>query len=134
MAGLGARDSLRLEAGLCLYGNDIDQTTLPPSAVLLFTVPKKRRADGNFPGCAEIIKQQKEKPLTKRVGLVFEAGKAAPRQVNNTFSWSSYRQHPASVGVNSHVTNVKFRSFALIFNSKFGHKLYSFLKNGIVEF
>ena len=81
MAGLGARDSLRLEAGLCLYGNDIDQTTLPPSAVLLFTVPKKRRADGNFPGCAEIIKQQKEKPLTKRVGLVFEAGKAAPRQV-----------------------------------------------------
>ena len=83
MAGLGARDSLRLEAGLCLYGNDIDQKTLPPSAVLLFTVPKKRRADGNFPGCAEIIKQQKEKPLTKRVGLVFEAGKAAPRQVNN---------------------------------------------------
>ena len=42
--GLGARDTLRLEAGLCLYGNDIDQTTLAPSAVLLFTVPKKRRA------------------------------------------------------------------------------------------
>ena len=81
MAGLGARDSLRLEAGLCLYGNDIDQNTLPPSAVLLFTVPKKRRADGNFPGCAHIIQQQKEKPEKKRVGLIFEAGKSAPRQV-----------------------------------------------------
>ena len=79
MAGLGARDTLRLEAGLCLYGNDIDQETLPPSAVLLFTVPKKRRADGNFPGCAQIVKQQKEKPKMKRVGFIFEDGKAPPR-------------------------------------------------------
>lgn len=79
MAGLGARDTLRLEAGLCLYGNDIDQTTLPPSAVLLFTVPKKRRADGNFPGCAQIIEQQKSKPLMKRVGFVFQEGKPPAR-------------------------------------------------------
>jgi len=82
MAGLAARDSLRLEAGLCLYGNDIDTTTLPPSAVLLFTVPKKRRADGNFPGCAQIIRQQKEKPEKKRVGLVFE-GKIPAREGAN---------------------------------------------------
>jgi len=79
MAGLGARDTLRLEAGLCLYGNDIDQETLPPSAVLLFTVPKKRRADNNFPGCSQIVKQQKEKPAMKRVGFIFEDGKAPPR-------------------------------------------------------
>ena len=79
MAGLGARDTLRLEAGLCLYGNDIDQSTLPPSAVLLFTVPKKRRADGNFPGCAQIIKQQKEKAEMKRVGFLFQEGKPPPR-------------------------------------------------------
>ena len=79
MAGLGARDTLRLEAGLCLYGNDIDQDTLPPSAVLLFTVPKKRRADNNFPGCSQIVKQQKDKPATKRVGFIFEDGKAPPR-------------------------------------------------------
>ena len=79
MAGLGARDTLRLEAGLCLYGNDIDQTTLPPSAVLLFTVPKKRRADGNFPGCAQIIAQQKAKPTMKRVGFVFQEGKPPAR-------------------------------------------------------
>ena len=79
MAGLGARDTLRLEAGLCLYGNDIDQDTLPPSAVLLFTVPKKRRADNNFPGCSQIVKQQKDKPTMKRVGFIFEDGKAPPR-------------------------------------------------------
>lgn len=79
MAGLGARDTLRLEAGLCLYGNDIDQDTLPPSAVLLFTVPKKRRADNNFPGCSQIVKQQKDKPAMKRVGFIFEDGKAPPR-------------------------------------------------------
>ena len=48
-------------------------------AVLLFTVPKKRRADGNFPGCSEIIKQQKEKPASKRVGFIFEEGKPPPR-------------------------------------------------------
>ncbi|CBY07043.1 unnamed protein product [Oikopleura dioica] len=86
MAGLGARDTLRLEAGLCLYGNDIDETTLPPSAVLLFTVPKSRRAQGNFPGCAEIVKQQKTKPEEKRVGLIFQKGKPPARQGAELFN------------------------------------------------
>lgn len=57
LAGLGARDSLRLEAGLCLYGNDIDQTTTPIEAQLAWTIPRRRRADGGFPG-ANIIQAQ----------------------------------------------------------------------------
>ena len=50
LAGLGARDSLRLEAGLCLYGNDIDETTSPVEATLAWTIGKRRRANMDFPG------------------------------------------------------------------------------------
>ena len=50
LAGLGARDSLRLEAGLCLYGNDIDETTSPVEATLAWTIGKRRRAAMDFPG------------------------------------------------------------------------------------
>lgn len=55
-AGLGARDSLRLEAGLCLYGNDIDETTNPVAAGLGFALSKKRLAEGHFLG-AEAVRQ-----------------------------------------------------------------------------
>src|SRR5262249_7096386 len=52
--GLGARDSLRLEAGLCLYGNDIDAKTSPVEAGLAWSIQKRRRGDGGFPGSARI--------------------------------------------------------------------------------
>lgn len=68
-AGLAARDSLRLEAGLCLYGNDIDETTTPAEAGLMWTLGKRRRAAMDFPGAAIIMAQLKEKPKRKRVGL-----------------------------------------------------------------
>ena len=48
--GLGARDSLRLEAGLCLYGHDIDDTTSPIEAGLMWSIAKRRREEGGFPG------------------------------------------------------------------------------------
>ena len=48
-AGLGARDSLRLEAGLCLYGQDIDETTTPVEAALTWSISKRRRIEGDFP-------------------------------------------------------------------------------------
>lgn len=70
LAGLGARDSLRLEAGLCLYGNDIDEDTTPVEATLLWTIGKRRRAEGNFPGADIILQQIKDKPKSKRVGFV----------------------------------------------------------------
>eukprot|EP00091_Calanus_sinicus_P013269 TRINITY_DN29488_c0_g1_i1.p1 TRINITY_DN29488_c0_g1~~TRINITY_DN29488_c0_g1_i1.p1 ORF type:complete len:253 (-),score=58.23 TRINITY_DN29488_c0_g1_i1:73-831(-) len=70
LAGLGARDSLRLEAGLCLYGNDIDATTTPVEATLAWTIPKTRRATGGFPGAEIILKQLKEGADKKRVGFL----------------------------------------------------------------
>jgi len=70
LAGLGARDSLRLEAGLCLYGNDIDETTTPVEGTLLWTIGKRRRAEANFPGASVILQQIKDKPTKKRVGFI----------------------------------------------------------------
>jgi aminomethyltransferase len=67
--GLGARDSLRLEAGLCLYGHDIDETTTPIEADLAWTIGKRRRADGGFPGAATILRQLAEGTSRKRVGI-----------------------------------------------------------------
>ncbi|NXY27181.1 GCST protein, partial [Atrichornis clamosus] len=69
LAGLAARDSLRLEAGLCLYGNDIDETITPAEAGLMWTLGKRRRAAMDFPGAAVIMAQVKEKPRRRRVGL-----------------------------------------------------------------
>lgn len=67
--GLGARDSLRLEAGLCLYGHDIDETTTPIEAALVWSISKRRRAEGGFPG-AEIVQQQlADGPPRRRVGI-----------------------------------------------------------------
>jgi len=70
LAGLGARDSLHLEAGLCLYGNDIDATTTPIEASLAWTIPKSRRATGGFPGSDVILKQIREGVGRKRVGFL----------------------------------------------------------------
>ncbi|KAJ8046870.1 Aminomethyltransferase, mitochondrial [Holothuria leucospilota] len=70
LAGLGARDSLRLEAGLCLYGNDIDDSTTPVEANLSWTIAKRRRKLADFPGASKVLTQLKEKPERRRVGLV----------------------------------------------------------------
>ena len=72
-AGLGARDTLRLEAGLCLHGNDIDAQTTPIEAGLLWAIQKVRRADGaragGYPGAAVIDAQIAAGPARRRVGL-----------------------------------------------------------------
>lgn len=72
--GLGARDSLRLEAGLCLYGHDIDTATTPVEAALTWAISKARRAEGarpgGFPGAAHILSQLEAGPARKRVGLI----------------------------------------------------------------
>ena len=82
--GLGARDSLRLESGLCLYGHDLNQTTTPIEGSLIWAISKVRRADGEraggFPGADKILEQIAEKNWeTKRVGLV-SSGKAPVRE------------------------------------------------------
>jgi aminomethyltransferase len=69
LAGLGARDTLRLEAGLCLYGNDIDDKTTPIEAGLAWLIGKRRRELRDFPGADVILRELKEKPSKRRVGM-----------------------------------------------------------------
>ncbi len=78
-AGLGARDTLRLEAGLCLYGHDIDEATTPVEAGLAWTISKRRREDGGFPGAERILRQIADGPSRRRVGLAPE-GRAPARE------------------------------------------------------
>ena len=70
--GLGARDSLRLEAGLPLYGHDLDTDTTPIEADLGFAVSKRRRAEGGFAGWHRIIREIEQGPVRRRVGLMVE--------------------------------------------------------------
>ena len=77
--GLGARDSLRLEAGLCLYGHDIDTTTSPVEADLVWSIQKRRREGGGFPGAARVQAELKTGPKRKRVGILPD-GKAPARE------------------------------------------------------
>jgi aminomethyltransferase len=67
--GLGARDSLRLEAGLPLYGHDLDLETTPVIAGLTFAINKRRRAEGGFPGAMRILAELENGPPQKRVGF-----------------------------------------------------------------
>ena len=73
LAGLGARDSLRLEAGLCLYGSDLDENTTPVEAALEWAIPKVRRRAGaragGFPGADVVLRQLDDDPPLRRVGL-----------------------------------------------------------------
>ncbi len=80
-AGLGARDSLRLEAGLCLYGNDIDNETSPVEANLTWAMQKKRREEGGFPGADRIQRELAEGPSRKLVGIKPEGRAPARRGV-----------------------------------------------------
>ena len=87
--GLGARDSLRLEAGLCLYGHDIDETTSPVEAALTWAIQKVRRKggarEGGFPGAARILRELDEGPERKRVGLRPD-GRAPMREGTDLFA------------------------------------------------
>ena len=77
--GLGARDSLRLEAGLCLYGHDIDTATSPVEAGLTWSIQKRRRAKGGFPGAARVQKDLAEGAPRLRVGILPD-GRAPARE------------------------------------------------------
>jgi aminomethyltransferase len=95
--GLGARDSLRLEAGLCLYGHDLDETTTPIEANLKWTIPKRRREAADFPGAAKILKQLADGPSTLRVGLRPD-GRAPVREGAELFANGEKIGHVTSGG------------------------------------
>lgn len=77
--GLGARDSLRLEAGLCLYGHDLDETTSPVEGAITFCMQKRRREEGGFPGAVRIQNELANGTKRVRVGLKLD-GKAPARE------------------------------------------------------
>ncbi len=77
--GLGARDTLRLEAGLCLYGHDIDEATSPVEAGLTWSIAKRRRKQDGFPGAARLQEELADGPSRLRVGLELE-GRAPARE------------------------------------------------------
>ena len=77
--GLGARDSLRLEAGLCLYGHDIDETTSPVEADLVWSIGKRRRNEGGFPAPIRIGRELTDGLPRQRVGIRPE-GRAPARE------------------------------------------------------
>lgn len=77
--GLGARDSLRLEAGLCLYGHDISEEVSPVEGMLLWTISKRRRAEGGFLGYETVKKHIDEGVSRKRCGFVVD-GKLPVRE------------------------------------------------------
>jgi aminomethyltransferase len=77
--GLGARDSLRLEAGLCLYGHDMTRETSPVEANISFAIGRRRREEGGFPGAERIRRELAEGPARLRVGLKPE-GRAPARE------------------------------------------------------
>ncbi|TFK80358.1 glycine cleavage system T protein [Polyporus arcularius HHB13444] len=90
LTGLGARDSLRLEAGMCLYGQDLDEDTTPVEAGLTWVIGKDRRENGEFIGAEGVRKHLKEGPPRRRVGLTVEGAPA--RQGAKIFALSSEQQ------------------------------------------
>lgn len=98
--GLGARDSLRLEAGLCLYGHDIDTKTTPVEAALEWSIQKARRKggtrEGGFPGAEIILKQFENGAPRRRVGLKAE-GRAPVREGAPLFAGETSTQHIGAV-------------------------------------
>ena len=109
LAGLGARDSLRIEAGLCLYGSDIDENTTPVEAALEWAIPKVRRRAGAragaFPGADVVLRQLDDDPPRRRVGLRAQ-GRMPVRGGTLLFAGASAadpsaRSHPADSDLRS---------------------------------
>jgi aminomethyltransferase len=95
--GLGARDSLRLEAGLCLYGHDIDEATSPIEAGLAWSIQKRRRTGGGFPGFDRIRHELDHGPARRRVGIKPD-GRAPAREGTEILAPSGERMGTVTSG------------------------------------
>jgi aminomethyltransferase len=126
LIGLGARDSLRLEAGLCLYGHDIDTTTSPVEAGLTWAIQKARRAggarEGGFPGAARILGELATGPARKRVGLRPE-GRAPMRDHTALFAGDDPVGEVTSGGFGPSVEAPVAMGYVLAKHAEIGTKL-----------
>ncbi len=111
--GLGARDTLRLEAGLCLYGHDIDATTSPVEAGLAWSIGKRRRDEGGFPGAERVQRELRDGAMRRRVGILPD-GRALARD-----------------GVE--ITDTAGRTIGVVTSGGFGASLNGPLAMGYVE-
>jgi len=112
-AGLGARDSLRLEAGLCLYGQELDEQITPIEAGLAWTIGKRRRQAANFPGADTILRQLADGAPKRLVGILPE-GRAPARQ-------------------GTRITNTDGRPIGVVTSGGFGPSLGRAVSMGYVE-
>lgn len=98
LIGLGARDSLRLEAGMCLYGHDLDESISPVEAALSWVIGKDRRADDAipFPGKSRILQELANGPGKRRVG--FEIPGVPAREGCRIFDSTGKQQIGGSIG------------------------------------
>ena len=97
LIGLGARDSLRLEAGLCLYGQDLDEMITPIEADLSWVIGKRRRQEGGFLGFESITRQLRDGAPTRRVGIR-PNGRAPAREGTEIFDLEEKRIGSISSG------------------------------------
>lgn len=104
MAGLAARDSLRLEAGMCLYGHDLSDDITPVEAGLTWTIAKRRREEGGFIGAEKILPQIKGAVQKRRVGLIVTG---APARENAEIYDSSGEQKIGVVTSGTHSPSLK---------------------------
>ncbi|WP_148254061.1 glycine cleavage system aminomethyltransferase GcvT [Aidingimonas lacisalsi] len=128
--GLGARDSLRLEAGLCLYGHDLDTTTTPVEASLIWAVSKPRRRDGErpggFPGADLILHQIEAKDHSrKRIGLLGE-GRAPVREGAELFDAEGHAiGHVTSGGFGPSVGHPVAMGYVTVEHAAVGSEVYA---------
>lgn len=129
--GLGARDSLRLEAGLCLYGHDIDRTTSPIEANLTWAISKARRAGGEraggFPGASRILHEMVEKPDRLRVGLRPD-GRAPMREGTELYAGADLVGHITSGGYGPSVVAPIAMGYVAARHAKIGQRLEAELR------
>lgn len=132
LAGLGARDTLRLEAGLCLYGSDIDETTTPIEANLAWTIAKRRRKTADFPGANIILSQLSEKPSRRRVGLISTGPPARAQTIIINSSGEKIGEVTSGCPSPSLKKNIAMGYIPLHYSTK-GSRVTYLIRNKVIE-
>lgn len=131
-AGLGARDALRLEAGLPLYGHDLDETTDPVEAGLGWSIGKRWRVEGGFPGCERIQQALEQGPSRRRVGI-FPRSKAPLREGAELYASENVVGHVTSGGFSPTLQRPIAMGYVAIKYANVGETLSATLRDKRIE-